>query len=147
MMFYVETARRRMSEPQIVERLLPAAPRQLLDFAEGALSSAGRAQALKRATDLIDSGTTPESERPWHRARIARLNDDLDGAVELFKHSVEADPIEPNRRLDYASAIFAQGDRAAALEQLAMARQLAPQDRRVQTRADELDDLLKAPRR
>jgi hypothetical protein len=144
---YVETARRRMSEPQIVERLLPAAPGPLLDFTEAALSAAGRAQAIDRATQLLDSSTLPEGDKLWQRGRIALLQGSSAEARDLLRQSVEAAPLDPYRRLDYARALHAQRDSAAARDEVAAARRLAPVDRRLQMLAKQLDEALASPGR
>ena len=143
----VPVAASSLMQAPLIERLLPPAPRPLLDFAESARSVAGREQALLRAAEVVDSPMVPESERAWHRGRIAWLNGDAAAAVEFLKQSVDADGLDAWRRLDYARALHVQGDRVAALEQVDAARRLAPQDRRIQSRATELDDTIHAPRR
>lgn len=143
---YVDTARRRLPEPQIVERLLPAAPQPMLDFAEVARSPAGRQQAIDRAAELIETTTLTEGEALWLRGRIALFERDSTDAVSLLKQAVDAAGINPDLRIDYARALHAAGDNTAAASELAAARRLAPQDRRIESRARAVESLISRPR-
>lgn len=139
---YAETARSRLSEPAVIERLLPNTPEPLLDFAEQCRSDAGEQLALTRAADALDRLAPDDPELPYLRGRLLWLQRDVDGAVEQLALAVEQSALDPRRRLLYARVLHAAGQQDAAREQFETAQRLAPDDRKIQTRVRELQALL-----
>ncbi|MBL8850292.1 MAG: hypothetical protein JNG89_11435, partial [Planctomycetaceae bacterium] len=139
---YVATARKRLSEPVIVEQLLSASPGPLLDFAETALSPAGRAKAIERAFVITSNPAIPEAERIYALGRLTLLAGDFGLAATQLAAAVAAAPEDPERRWHYARALHSDGQVAEARRQLQSARQLAPRNRSLNSRIDELERTL-----
>ena len=139
---YAQAARSRLSEPAIVERLLPDLPEPLVGFAEAARSTEGRDLALRRAAAALDRIPPDDPELPFLRGRILWLRKDVDGALDQLALAVEASSFDPQRRLLFARVLHADGQMHAAREQVKSAQRLAPDDRKLQARIREVETLL-----
>jgi predicted Zn-dependent protease len=142
---YVETASRRLSEPQIIERLLPRQPDLLLDFAQEARSPAGKDRALMEAAAAIQERPPGDPDLTFLRGRLTRGRGDISAAIAELQQAVADQPLEPIRKLHLAEALLADGQPEAARDQLDAARRLAPDDRQIKARIRELETRFESP--
>lgn len=133
----VDAARQRFTEPEIVERLLPAVPGPLLDFAETARSPVGRSLAIEKARQASEHPALPDGDRQFARGRLALLDGNAVAAAEPLAAAVAAAPLDPQRRLYQARALHATGRTVEARDEVEFALRRSP-DRRLREQLEEL---------